>query len=161
MTAKELSNLTDESIALIQKYMKEQNVTNHHLAKEAGVQATQLWLFLNKQRGLTNSSLEKIGKVIAQDKEASYFTNKAKSSNELILECRNSIVIPWSDYPSWCNWVAMDADGEWYYYDVKPEKTAAGWANGDFVNDLNPDYYPKNFTGDWTESLFERPQHQK
>jgi antitoxin component HigA of HigAB toxin-antitoxin module len=66
MTAKELSNLTDESIKLIQKYMKEQNVTNHHLAKEAGVQATQLWLFLNKQRGLTNTSLEKIGKVIAQ-----------------------------------------------------------------------------------------------
>jgi len=66
MTAKQLSNLTDESIKLIQKYMKEQNVTNHHLAKEAGVQATQLWLFLNKERGLTAHSLEKLGKVIAK-----------------------------------------------------------------------------------------------
>jgi len=77
--------------------------------------------------------------------------------SDLIAEWTEPVEIPWSDYPTWCKWVAMDADGEWCCYDSKPNASLSTWINEDFVNIIHPDYCPRNFTGDWTESLFERP----
>lgn len=27
----------------------------------------------------------------------------------------------WKDAPEWAQWVAMDADGDWWWYENKPE----------------------------------------
>jgi len=26
----------------------------------------------------------------------------------------------WKDAPEWANWLAMDDDGEWYWYEIEP-----------------------------------------
>jgi plasmid maintenance system antidote protein VapI len=64
MTKKDLMNLGTESRMLINKYLEKNNVSINALAVKAGVHPTQLYLYLNNQRGLTDSSLEKIGRVL-------------------------------------------------------------------------------------------------
>jgi hypothetical protein len=86
--------------------------------------------------------------------------DKSTSDIDLIAEWTEPVEIPWDDYPSWCNWVAMDKDGRWYSFASKPFKINIFWA-GDDACYICEDYNPRNFTGDWTESLFKRPQHQK
>lgn len=39
----------------------------------------------------------------------------------------------WKDAPEWADYLAMDGDGEWYWFEVEPRKPVAGttWgANG-------------------------------
>lgn len=64
MNKRDLSELTERSIELIQSYLDKEDKTINALAVEAGVHPTQLWLFMRGERGLTTSSLEKIGKAI-------------------------------------------------------------------------------------------------
>lgn len=33
----------------------------------------------------------------------------------------------WKDAPDWANWLAMDADGEWWWYERKPEFFGSYW----------------------------------
>ena len=104
--------------------------------------------------------------VIAMDEDGFYhsFTlNGASfiSSNyDLIAEWTEPVEIPWSDYPKWCKWVAMDKDGRWWGYIKKTEITdmeSDCWVGDSDAFRIPKDYTPRNFTGDWTESLFERP----
>jgi hypothetical protein len=86
--------------------------------------------------------------------------DKSTSDIDLIAEWTDPVEIPWSDYPTWCKWVAMESDGRWFGYSDKPTQSCAIWS-GDAVVKIHPEYTPRNFTGHWIESLFERPQHQK
>ena len=83
---------------------------------------------------------------------------------DLIAEWTEPVEIPWSDYPTWCNWVAMDKDGRWWGY-IKKTKIdnmeSDCWMGNSEAFSIPKDYTPRNFTGHWIESLFERPQHQK
>lgn len=65
MTEQDLSCLNSESRKLINKYLKKGNTVNK-LAKKAGIHSSQLWLYIRGKRGLTDSSLEKIGKAISE-----------------------------------------------------------------------------------------------
>jgi len=98
------------------------------------------------------------GHLLALHQNGMFYDDKSECDYDLVAEWTDPVEIPWSDYPTWCNWAAMDSDGEWYCYDSKPKASLSTWINEDFVNAIHPDYQPKNFTGDWTESLFERPQ---
>lgn len=64
MTKKDLMNLGDESRRLINAYLEKKEISINALAIKAEVHPTQLYLYLNSQRGLTDSSLMKIGKVL-------------------------------------------------------------------------------------------------
>lgn len=64
MKVQDLSNLSDEARRLINKHMEKTSTTVNALATDAGVHPTQLWLFLRAERGLTDSSLQKIGNAI-------------------------------------------------------------------------------------------------
>lgn len=64
MNVKDLANVSDESRRLINEHLKSENKTVNALSVESGVHATQLWLFLKGDRGLTDSSLQKIGSAI-------------------------------------------------------------------------------------------------
>ena len=66
MTNKDLSNLSQNCRDLIEKHLDKTGKTINALSVEAGVHPTQLWLFMKGERGLTDSSLEKIGKAIVK-----------------------------------------------------------------------------------------------
>ena len=66
MTIKDLSRLSESARDLINDHLNKHNKTVNALAVEAGVHPTQLWLFLRSQRGLTDSSLQKLGEAILE-----------------------------------------------------------------------------------------------
>ena len=68
----------------------------------------------------------------------------------------------WSALPKWANWIAMDQEGDWYYYSDKPQMDDDHpiWVSSEFNDAIPPEYYPKNFTGDWANSLLEVPKNK-
>lgn len=56
----------------------------------------------------------------------------------------------WDDAPEWANWLAMDENGEWWWFEYKPHKTAHFW------NSLGRVKPVVNL--EWQETLEERPQ---
>jgi hypothetical protein len=69
MKIKDLANLSNEARDLISRYLKDNDISVNALAIDAGVHPTQLWLFLRGDRGLTDSSLQKIGQAIERNKK--------------------------------------------------------------------------------------------
>jgi hypothetical protein len=83
----------------------------------------------------------------------------------------NDLVAPWSDYPQvsipWDKisddliFVAMDEDGTWCAYGAKPGLGSTQWHVPSYLRSpyyaLPPEFCPKGFTGNWKDSLFERP----
>lgn len=63
--------------------------------------------------------------------------------------------IDWSTAPSWARYAAMDSDGNWYWYELKPKPIFGEWVEGsdegriERINDINPV---------WTQTLQERPE---
>ena len=64
MTAKELRNIRLESQKLINEYLSKTGKSQSQLAKEAKIHPAQLLLFMKNERGLTDSSLSKLGVII-------------------------------------------------------------------------------------------------
>lgn len=57
----------------------------------------------------------------------------------------------WKDAPEWANWLAMDADGKWYWYENNPKKRLVTWKrNGEKMQATF------NVLG-WEESKEKRP----
>lgn len=46
----------------------------------------------------------------------------------------------WEDAPEWAQWLAQDANGQWYWYSTRPIRHKGAWFNG---HDLS------RFAGDW------------
>lgn len=59
----------------------------------------------------------------------------------------------WSKSPEWAKWWAMDADGECYWFESKPEICDDQWDSEDAI-DVAPQF---TYTSNWQESLRERP----
>ncbi len=79
------------------------------------------------------------------------FNQKGEDSrSDIISEWTDPVEIPWSDYPTWCKWVAMDNVGEWHGFVSIPRKRGYGWYSMDVSFYIPEDYQPRNFTGDWT-----------
>jgi hypothetical protein len=36
----------------------------------------------------------------------------------------------WEHAPEWAQWLAMDNNGEWYWYEDEPEPARRGWVTG-------------------------------
>jgi hypothetical protein len=98
------------------------------------------------------------GHILSLHRNGCVFDDKSLSIFDLIAEWTEPVEIPWSDYPTWCKFVAMDVDGRWFGFTSLPiKKRGEAWYSTDVIVYIPPDYTPRNFTGDWTESLFERP----
>lgn len=39
----------------------------------------------------------------------------------------NVVKLPWDEAPEWAQWAAMDADGEWWWYQAEPEVSRILW----------------------------------
>lgn len=64
MKINDLANLSEQARSLISEHLEKHEKTVNALSIEAGVHPTQLWLFLRGERGLTDTSLQKIGAAI-------------------------------------------------------------------------------------------------
>lgn len=69
--------------------------------------------------------------------------------------------IPWEHLPKWCRWWAKDSTGTEWGYRNKPESAYAFFITkddeDDFICPVLPENY-SNYTGDWRNSLRERPE---
>jgi hypothetical protein len=43
----------------------------------------------------------------------------------------------WKDAPEWANWLAMDRDGMWYWYEVEPKIRGSSFASAGLVEFAN------------------------
>lgn len=59
----------------------------------------------------------------------------------------------WKDAPSWAKWLAQDEDGNWFWYDEKPDLEFVCWSpNGKYAQKANLEIIKS-----WTTTLEERP----
>lgn len=58
----------------------------------------------------------------------------------------------WDDAPEWAQWLAVDSDGYWYWYEKKPESETEDCM---WVDDGGK--VERAFLEDWRLSLEERP----
>lgn len=83
-----------------------------------------------------------------------------ESGADLISEWEASLEFDWDCLPKWRNgYIAMDADGVWYAYSNEPTQEGA-WCcyhNDEAEIVIPKEYQPKNYTGDWTDSVFKNP----
>lgn len=59
----------------------------------------------------------------------------------------------WKDAPEWAQWLAMDKNGQWYWYELKPLRAITEWvpqSDSLMVRAVCGD--------DWKETLQERPE---
>ena len=61
--------------------------------------------------------------------------------------------------PKWADkWIAMDADGEWYSFSKKPmpDEDYKLWCSdlGGESSEISVSFRPKNYKGEWKDSLF-------
>jgi hypothetical protein len=56
----------------------------------------------------------------------------------------------WKDAPPWANYLAMDNDGGWFWYQNKPKYGQFGWM-------LNGGYYLRYRHTDCSDTLEKRP----
>jgi hypothetical protein len=57
----------------------------------------------------------------------------------------------WKDAPKWANYIAMDEDGTWWWFENEPHKTGNGWDYGDISRLASAEGL------DWQETLERRP----
>lgn len=66
----------------------------------------------------------------------------------------------WSRAPNWAEWVAMDKDGRWYWYENEPRPAHSGWIPtlklASTVVEVG--FEVATMEDDWTRTLSRRPQ---
>lgn len=57
---------------------------------------------------------------------------------------------------AWAKWIAVDEDGEWRWYVEEPviDINFSVWVDGKSYGSIPKEYSPKNFEGNWENSLF-------
>ena len=59
----------------------------------------------------------------------------------------------WKDAPEWANWMAMDDDGTWFWFENKPKKESWGF------RDSGGEYHiALEAVHDWKNSLEQKPE---
>ena len=68
----------------------------------------------------------------------------------------------WPILPPWIKWVAMDnggaSGGAWFGYEDPPERSHNHFSTTRGICIVIPNEYAPTFTGDWKDSLCERPR---
>ena len=66
---------------------------------------------------------------------------------------------PWSEAPDWAEWLAMDSDGEWGWFNVKPDDVPGGWSVTDGFSLPQYGFLEDSHHRHWTETL--EPRHRE
>lgn len=77
------------------------------------------------------------------------------------IEPEPALEFDWSCLPAWTRFIAMDSNGEWFSYDVSPSRGLSTWLVAEDHVSIPDEYAPKNYTGDWKDSLRENPNPRK
>ena len=64
----------------------------------------------------------------------------------------------WSLMPKYCRSITMDENEDWNGHYQDPYKMNHTWDSDEHMFLIPIEYAPKNYTGDWKDSLFERPE---
>jgi len=65
--ADQLEHLVRDCRSIIKDYMKKKDLSVHGFAVLTQVHPNQMYLFLNGDRGLNLTTMQKIGKIVAKD----------------------------------------------------------------------------------------------
>lgn len=86
-----------------------------------------------------------------------HYSNTTERGADLISEWIDKPEVNWSAMPAWAEWVAMDFDGQWFWFKEQPDQGSKRWiCDGPFGP--IPSSYTPTFSGDWKDSLVQRPQ---
>lgn len=88
------------------------------------------------------------------------FSNRdVKYENDLISEWQEPLDFDWNCLPKWANkYIAADPRGNWFSSNSKITFVRWGLNNQtDILGYIPKEYQPKNFTGNWEDSLFKNP----
>ena len=95
-----------------------------------------------------------------------YLKNAYKSSCDIISEWEEALDFDPYCLPKWADqWIAMDSDGWWHSYSIEPtpDEDCGIWDT--YLGDEEPlipvSFRPKNYKGDWKDSLFNVEQLKK
>lgn len=67
-------------------------------------------------------------------------------------------IVDWSKMPAWAETVAYDPPADcWRWFDHTPTELKDGWRSNGLSGRIPPEYTP-TFTGNWQDSLVERPK---
>ncbi len=64
----------------------------------------------------------------------------------------------WKDAPEWARFLAMDQDGDWYWYEDKPFVNNNSWQGTQIWTGTRRTQLAKKSSSRWEETLEERPQ---
>lgn len=97
----------------------------------------------------------------AWNSSGTYFSSEGHSL-DIIAEWIDRPEGGWEHMPSWIKWRAMDANGDWWAYSVKPQQGMGVWGNepDPYRFMIHPEGCP-TYSGPWTDSLDERPEGGK
>lgn len=84
------------------------------------------------------------------------FYGNVDSEFDIISEWIDKPEVNWSTMPAWVNWVAQDKCRSWFGHENKPSISNSCWMSYTITYIPAP-YAPQNYTGDWKDSLVERP----
>lgn len=88
-----------------------------------------------------------------------WWDDKEESSKDITSFWTDKPTYNWPAMPAWANWATIDENGEVWWWETKPEKSSDAWINRPFKGGIIPiQYAPTNYTGDWKDSLVERPK---
>ena len=84
---------------------------------------------------------------------------------DLIAEWVDEPEGSWDGCPAWANWRAKDEDGSWWWYDQRPVliEQNGNWRHAKLtkLSGIIPSSHTPTFTGDWKDSLQQRPEETK
>tara|TARA_R110000764_G_scaffold36200_1_gene80866 strand:+ start:304 stop:531 length:228 start_codon:yes stop_codon:yes gene_type:complete len=69
ISVSQLKNLVKDTRQIIKDHIKENNMSVHGFSKMTGVHPNQMYLFLNSDRGLNLTTVQKIGDVLTNVKK--------------------------------------------------------------------------------------------
>ena len=81
------------------------------------------------------------------------------NTSHLVSEWAEPERIPWEHLPKWCKWWAKDGNGTESGFELKPTLVSSCWAGSEVGGAVYlPPKFQSNYTGDWRQSLRERPE---
>lgn len=95
-----------------------------------------------------------------------YFKSCTDSSDDIVSEWQEPLDFDWDCLPKWADrYIVMDRHKDWMCVESKPliryENSNAWTARAHSNYNIIPEnFYPKNFTGDWKDSLFKNPKYK-
>ena len=104
------------------------------------------------------------GKIVEHTKDG-----RCSVQFDLIKKCERpedepeqpELKVDWDALPAWANWVCCSDDGKWTWHKDEPmEFETFRLSRGRISGTIPATHLPKNFDGDWKNSLTKRPEDE-